>query len=160
MRRRVFLWCVGGVLVAALAAGGVWWNWFRAPYALADSPGIDVTVRAESSRYPDVRETTEDVDTLVRVYVQRLGAGDTEGLARLAAPSYQGVEAAAADTVRTYGKAASGHVEVTVLEGVVDYLNPIRVTFEKTGQRQELLLVKDGGHWWLALGEGDPAGGV
>jgi hypothetical protein len=157
-KKRFFLVC-GGLLLVVGVAGGVWWNWFRMPYALADSPAVDVTVRAEKSRYPDVQETAEDVDTLVRVYVQRLAAGDSAGLVELAAPSYGGDLASAADElVREYGEAAGGHVDVTVVEGSVDSFNPIRVAFDKTGQQQELLLIKDDGHWWLELGEGDPAG--
>ncbi len=46
---------------------GVWWNWFHEPYVPADTPKVDVTVRAERCVYPDVRERKEDVDTLVRV---------------------------------------------------------------------------------------------
>ncbi|BBC35729.1 hypothetical protein SGFS_070230 [Streptomyces graminofaciens] len=160
MTKKWFFLLCGGLFLVAGVAVAVWWIWFRAPYALADSPGIDVTVRAEKSRYPDVQETAEDVDTLVRVYIQRLEAGDSEGLVELAAPAYDGdLRAAADEFVREYGEAAGGHVDVTVLEGSVDYFNPIRVTYDKTGQQQELLLLKDEGHWWLGLGEGDPAAG-
>lgn len=159
MKKRIILLC-GGLIVVTGVATAVWWNWFRVPYALADSPKVDVTVRAEKSRYPDVQETAEDVDTLVRVYVQRLKAGDAKGLAALAGPDYKEPGADASKYVREYGEAAGGHVEVTVLEGSVDYFNPVRVTYEKTGQQQELTLVKDDGHWWVALGDGDPAAGM
>ncbi|MET7988825.1 hypothetical protein [Streptomyces sp. NPDC005281] len=47
-----------------------------------------------------------------------------------------------------------------MLEGVVDYFNSVTVTYEETGQRQDLLLVKDDGHWWIGLGDGDPAAGM
>ncbi|MFF7046573.1 hypothetical protein ACIP4T_32280 [Streptomyces massasporeus] len=159
MKKRVILLCGGGVLVVAGIAAAVWWNWLRAPYALADSPKVDVTVRAEKSEYPDVQETAEDVDTLVRIYVQRLKDGDAKGLAELAGPAYKQPGPAAAKYVREYGEAASGQVEVTVLEGSVDYFNPVTVAYEETGQRQNLLLVKDDGHWWIGLGDGDPAAG-
>lgn len=159
MKKRGILLGCGGLIVVLGAVGVVWWNWFRAPYALADSPGIEVTVRAEKSKYPDVQETAEDVDTVVRVYVQRLRAGDVEGLAELAGPAYDGARSAAYDQVREFGEGARGHVDVTVLEGPVDYFNAIRLTYEKTDQQQELLLVKDDGYWWVGLGEGDPAAG-
>ncbi|MGC0334443.1 hypothetical protein RKD23_007433 [Streptomyces sp. SAI-170] len=149
---------LGGAVVVGIAAA-VWWNWFRAPYTLADSPTVDVTVRAQKSPYPDVRETAEDVDTLVRVYVQRLKDDDAEGVAELAGPDYDKPGPTAATYVREYGEAADGHVDVTVLESPVDYFNPITVTYEETGQRQQLLLVRDDGHWWIGLGDGDPAAG-
>ena len=157
-KRGAVLWC-GGLAVVLGAVGAVWWGWVRAPYALAGSPSVDVSVRAEKSRYPDVRETAEDVDTLVRVYVQRLKAGDVEGLMELAGPAYEGTRGAAYEQVREFGEGARGHVDVTVLEGGVDYFNPVRLTYAETDQRQELLLVKDDGHWWIELGEGDPAAG-
>ncbi|MFG3722560.1 amidase domain-containing protein [Streptomyces massasporeus] len=75
MKKRVILLC-GGLLIVTGIAAAVWWNWLRAPYALADSPKVDVTV-----------------------------------------------------------------------------------AYEETGQRQNLLLVKDDGHWWIGLGDGDPAAG-
>ncbi|MET9134589.1 hypothetical protein [Streptomyces antibioticus] len=158
-RKRVFLLC-GGVLVVAGISAAVWWNWLRAPYALAASPTVDVTVRAEKSIYPDVQETAEDVDTVVRIYVQRLKAGDVGGVAELAGPAYKEPGPTAAQYVREYGEAAGGHVDITVLEGSVDYFNPITVTYQQTGRRQELLLVKDDGHWWIGLGDGDPAAGA
>ncbi|WP_328837542.1 hypothetical protein [Streptomyces europaeiscabiei] len=159
MKRRGVLLCCAGLVVALGVGVAVWWNWFRAPYALADSPRIDVTVRAAKSKYPDVRETAEDVDTVVRAYVQRLKAGDVEGLMELAGPAYDGTRVAAYEQVREFGEGARGHVDVTVLEGVVDYFNPVRLTYDRTDQQQELLLVKDDGYWWVALGDGDPAAG-
>ncbi|MET9895345.1 hypothetical protein ABZZ47_35120 [Streptomyces sp. NPDC006465] len=160
MKKRVVL-VGGGVLVVVVGlAAAVWWYWFRAPYALADSPEVDVTVRAERSEYPDVQETADDVDTLVRIYVQRLKDGDAKGVAQLAGPAYKEPGPVSAEYVREYREAAGGHVEVTVLEGAVDYFNPVTVTYEETGQRQELLLVKDDGHWWIGLGDGDPAAGM
>ncbi|KOX03384.1 hypothetical protein ADK65_07515 [Streptomyces sp. NRRL B-1140] len=156
MKKRGILLC-GGVLAVAGIAAAVSWNWLRAPYALASSPKVDVTVRAEKSVYPDVQETAEEVDTLIRIYVQRLKDGDAEGLAELAGPAYKQPGPAAAKYVREYGEAASGRVEVSVPEGSVDYFNPVTVAYEETGQRQNLLLVKDDGHWWIGLGDGDPA---
>ncbi|MFF3448364.1 hypothetical protein ACFYXJ_14665 [Streptomyces sp. NPDC002667] len=149
----------GGLLVVGIIAT-VWWNGAREPYALADAPKIDVTVRAEKSTYPDVQQTTKDVDTVVRVYVQRLKDGDAKGIADLAGPAYKRPGPAAATYVREYGRAADGPVEVTVLEGPVGYFNSVEVAYQETGQRQELLLVKDDGHWWIGLGDGDPAAGM
>ena len=147
-----------GLLVVGITAG-VWWNWFREPYTLADGPKVDVKVRAEKSTYPDVQETTQDIDTLVRVYVQRLKGGDAKGIAELAGPAYKQPGPIAAKYVREYGQAAGGPVDVTVLEGPVSYFNSVTVAYKQTGQRQELLLVKDDGHWWIGLGDGDPAAG-
>lgn len=158
-KRGVLLGC-GGLVVVLGVGAAVWGTWLRAPYALAGWPRVDVTVRAEKSRYPDVRETAEDVDTVVRAYVQRLKAGDVEGLTELAGPAYDGTRGAAYEQVREFGEGARGHVDVTVLEGVVDYFNPVRLTYDRTGQKQELLLVKDDGYWWVGLGEGDPAAGL
>ncbi|MDT0573490.1 hypothetical protein RM704_39650 [Streptomyces sp. DSM 3412] len=157
-KRGVLLGC-GGLVVVLGVGAAVWWNWFRAPYALAGSPKVEVTVRAAKSEYPDVARTAEDVDTVVRVYVQRLKAGDVEGLMELAGPAYGGTRGAAYEQVREFGEGARGPVDVTVLEGVVDYFNPVRLRYDRTGQEQELLLVKDDGYWWVALGEGDPAAG-
>ncbi|MFF8534730.1 hypothetical protein ACF07B_22820 [Streptomyces sp. NPDC015532] len=149
----------GGLLIVGITAA-VGWNWPGEPYALADAPKVDVTVRADDSTYPDVQETAEDVDTLVRVYVQRLKDGDAQGIAHLAGPAYERPGPTAAKYVREYGRAAGGPVEVTVREGVVSYFNSVTVAYGETGQRQELLLVKDDGHWWIGLGDGDPAAGM
>jgi hypothetical protein len=157
--RNRFILLSGGMVAVGIIAAELW-NLSRAPYALADAPGIDVRVQAQKSEYADVRETAADVETVVRVYVQRLKAGDVRGVAELAGPAYKKPGPAARTYVRKYGEAAGGHVEVTVLEGVVDYFNPVTVTYEQTGQRQELLLVKDDGHWWIGLGDGDPAAGM
>ncbi|MBT2491577.1 hypothetical protein J7E96_24225 [Streptomyces sp. ISL-96] len=159
MGKRFALICGGALAPAAAVAAGVWLIWFRPPYALADSPSADVTVKAEKSEYADVAETAEDVDTLVKVYVQRLKAGDAEGLARLAGPDFGQPGADARKFVREYADDAQGRVEATVVEGVVPYFNRVGLAYEKTGRRQELLLVKDDGHWWVALGDGDPAAG-
>ncbi|MET7988824.1 hypothetical protein [Streptomyces sp. NPDC005281] len=99
MKKWVIL-LVGGVLVFVGVGAAVWWNWFRAPYALADSPRVDVTVRAEKSKYPDVQKTAKDVDTVVRIYVQRLKDGDAKGVAELAGPAYKEPGPAAAKYVR------------------------------------------------------------
>jgi hypothetical protein len=157
-KKRTIAACAG-LLVTAGAVGVVWWNRLRPPYELADAPAIDVTVQAEKSDYPDVAETAADVDTLVRVYVQRLRARDVNGLTELSGPAYRAPEPVAEKYVRELGAAAAGHVEVTVLESAVPYFNPVRLTYERTGERQELLLVKDDGHWWIGLGDGDPAAG-
>jgi hypothetical protein len=148
-----------GLLIVGIATG-VWWIRPHEPYALTDAPTVDVTVRAEKSTYPDVQETAEDVDTLVRVYLQRLKDGDAKGIAELAGPAYRRPGPTAAEYVREYSRAAGGPVEVTVLEGAVPYFSPVTVAYKRSGQRQELLLVKDDGHWWIGLGAGDPAAGL
>ncbi|MGW0550395.1 hypothetical protein [Streptomyces altiplanensis] len=159
MRKRFTL--VGaGALGAAAVAVGIWLIWFRLPYGPADSPPVDVTVRAEKSEYQDVAETAEDVDTLVRVYVQRLKAEDAEGLAQLAGPDYDRPGPEARGLVREYGAGARGHVEATVLESDVPYFNQVELVYQKTGKRQKLLLVRDERNWWIAIGEGDPAAGL
>ncbi|MGW7053161.1 hypothetical protein [Streptomyces sp. NPDC054887] len=159
MRRKRAALCAGAVAATTVAAGA-WAAWFVPPYAWAGAPSADVTVKAEESGYPDVEETARDVDTLVRVYAERLKAGDAEGLARLAGPDFDRPDAEARRIVRTYAAGARGHIEATVAEGVADYFNRVDLVYEKTGERQELLLVKDDGHWWVALGDGDPAAGM
>ncbi|WP_328399216.1 hypothetical protein OHS70_20350 [Streptomyces sp. NBC_00390] len=89
--------------------------------------------------------------------MQRLKARDANGLAELSGPAYHEPGPMAGTYVREYGEAADGHVEVTVPDSAVPYFNPVRLTYEKTGQRQELMLVKDGGHRRIGLGDGDPA---
>ncbi|MGW0560663.1 hypothetical protein ACWDZ4_08510 [Streptomyces sp. NPDC003016] len=151
---------LGAAVVAVGVAVGVWLTWFRPPYSLAGSPSVDVTVRAQKSEYPDVAETAEDVDPLVRVYVQRLKAKDAEGLAQLSGPDFDQPDAAARKFVREYAAGAQGHVEATVLEGAVPYFHEVELVYEKTGKRQTLLLVEDEGNWWVGLGDGDPAAGL
>lgn len=151
----------GAVSLVAVAgiAFGLWAAFFRTPYALADSPGVDVTVRAEESDYPDVAERADEVETLIKVYVHRLKTGDVEGLAKLSGPAYEHPQEDAATFVREYSDGAEGHVEAVVVEGTVPCFNDIVLTYDKTAQRQELLLVEDSGSWWLGLGDGDPAAG-
>lgn len=158
MKKRVIAACTGLLVVAGII-GVVWWNGFRSPCALADAPAIDVTVRAEKSGHPDVADTAADVDTLVRVYGQRLRARDVNGLAELSGPAYRNPGPVAEKYVRELGAAAAGHVEVTVLESAVPSFDPVRLTYEKTGERQEPMLVEDDGHRWIGLGDGDPAAG-
>lgn len=159
MRKR-FVLMGAGVLGVAAVAVGVWLTWFRLPYGLTGSPSVDVTVRAEKSRDTDVAETAEEVDPLVRVYMQRLKAEDAEGLAQLSGPDFDKPGPEARKLVREYAAGAQGHVEATVLEGAVPYFNQVELVYEKTGKRQELLLVKDEGNWWIGLGDGDPAAGL
>ncbi|MET9905145.1 hypothetical protein [Streptomyces sp. NPDC006446] len=47
-----------------------------------------------------------------------------------------------------------------VREVLLSLTSPVTVTYERTDQRQELLLVKDDGRWWIGLGDGDPAAGM
>ncbi|MEU4091704.1 hypothetical protein [Streptomyces sp. NPDC026673] len=158
MRKRTLV--IGGLLVAVAGiAFGIRTVFFPAPYALADSPAVDVTVRAERSEYPDVAETADEVEPLIKVYVQRLKAGDARALEELSGPAYQQPREDAEKFVREYSDGAGGHVEATVLEGSVPYFNDIVLSYDKTGQKQELVLVKVDGTWWVGLGDGDPAAG-
>ncbi|WP_405594410.1 hypothetical protein OG741_01860 [Streptomyces sp. NBC_01410] len=83
-------WVMAAVLALCLgAAGSAWWVLREtAPYALADTPAVDVTVRPVESRYPEAGEVAREVELLVTVYVQRLQAGDASALARIGAPWY------------------------------------------------------------------------
>ncbi|GGZ30104.1 hypothetical protein GCM10010387_24520 [Streptomyces inusitatus] len=138
-------------------AGGLWWvARDTTPYGLRDSPAVRVEVRAEDSRYPDTRETAEDVGELVRVYVQRLLTGDGDQLAEVGAPWFTGREAQARDWIKKYGEAAEHPVRAVVREPVVPHLAQVELRFGGGG-RQVVELTRDDGIWWVAMGDGDPA---
>ncbi|MFJ3821380.1 hypothetical protein [Streptomyces nodosus] len=112
------------VAMAVLAAvAAIWWLLRDpVPYSLHKTPTVTVTIHAEKSKYPDIQQTTDDVDLLVKVYVQRLQSGDASDLARIGAPWYTGRQRAARELIDRYGAHADGPVEAIVQEPVVPYL--------------------------------------
>ncbi|MEU0333503.1 hypothetical protein [Streptomyces sp. NPDC006193] len=144
--------------LAVLAAAGATWRLLQhpAPYALRTAPAVRVTVHAVHSGGPEAGEVADDVDLLVKVYVQRLAAGDAAGLARIGAPWYSGRERAARRLIAEYGPHAGEPVAATVQDPAVPYLAGVELRFGD-GRRQTLSLSR--GHddvWWLQLGDGDP----
>ncbi|MFJ1602126.1 hypothetical protein ACIOHS_01910 [Streptomyces sp. NPDC088253] len=151
------LW-VAAVALAVLGAAVTTWWLLRdhAPYALRKTPAVKVAVRAVKSEYPDVKETADDVEPLVKVYVQRLQAGDATDLARIGAPWYTGREPAAQKLITRYGAHAGEPVEAIVQDRGVPYLTSVKLRFSD-GQKQVLELSRDHHDvWWLQLGDGDP----
>ncbi|MFJ9724643.1 hypothetical protein ACIRP3_18015 [Streptomyces sp. NPDC101209] len=141
-----------------LGAAVVSWYLLRdpVPYSLRKTPVVKVAVDAATSQYPDARQVAGDVDLLVKVYVQRLQAGDAADLARIGAPWYSGREQAAQELIARYGARAAEPVEAVVQDPVVPYLAKVELRFSN-GQRQTVDLSRDHDHvWWLQLGEGDP----
>ncbi|MEW2493359.1 hypothetical protein AB0942_07360 [Streptomyces nodosus] len=140
---------------AAVAA--IWWLLLDpVPYVLHKTPTVTVTVHAEKSKYPDTQQTADDLDLLVKVYVQRLQSGDASDLARIGAPWHTGRQRAARELIDRYGAHVGGPVEAIVQEPVVPYLATVELHFGD-GQQQTLHLSRDHDDvWWLQLGEGDP----
>ncbi|EFG04895.1 hypothetical protein CRV15_34985 (plasmid) [Streptomyces clavuligerus] len=151
------LWTAAAVaVVGAGTAGVLWWTADGpAPYALQDTPAVTVEVRAENSRYPDTQETTEDVSELVKVYVQRLLAGDAGELAGIGAPWFTGRETQAGEWIRKYQRSADEPVRATVREPVVPYLAQVELRFDGGGE-QVVELTRGDGTWWVVMGDGDP----
>lgn len=153
-RNRV--WAVTAALAVLAVAATTWWLLRDpAPYTLRKTPAVQVTVHAVKSEYPEANELVGDVDPLVKVYVQRLEAGDSTELARIGAPWYTGRERAAQQLINRYGAYAGEPVEALVQDPVVPYLADVELRFGD-GQRQVLHLTSDGDAWWLQLGHGDP----
>ncbi|MFJ8350208.1 amidase domain-containing protein [Streptomyces sp. NPDC094153] len=154
-RRRLSVMAVAVTVLAAVPA--IWWLLRDpTPYSLRKTPAVTVTVHAENSEYPDTQGTADDVDLLVKVYIQRLESGDASDLARIGAPWYTGRQRAAREMVDRYSAHAGGPVEAIVQEPVVPYLADVDLHFGD-GQRQTLQLSRDHDDvWWLQLGEGDP----
>ncbi|MEW2131461.1 hypothetical protein [Streptomyces sp. NPDC005435] len=155
-RSRKHMWWAAAALAVLVAGVAGWWL-FRppAPYALWKTPAVKVTVLAVKSGTPEAKEVAEDTDLLVKVYVQRLYAGDAADLARIGAPWYTGREQAAQELITRYGRHAGEPVEVTVHDPVVPELATVELRFGD-GQRQTLHLSRDDDAWWLQLGDGDP----
>ncbi|MBL1087328.1 hypothetical protein JK359_36185 [Streptomyces actinomycinicus] len=146
------------VAVLVLAASALVWWLLRvpAPYALSRTPEVEVTVRPVKSRYPEAGEVAGQVDLLLKVYVQRLEAGDTAELSELGAPWYTGRDAAARKLITRYGAHAGDAVQAVVQDPAVPNLASVELRFGD-GQRQTLGLSRDHDDvWWLQLGDGDP----
>ncbi|MGW3151258.1 MULTISPECIES: hypothetical protein [Streptomyces] len=151
------LW-VAALALAVLGAAAIAWWLLRnpVPYSLHKTSGVKVSVRAVKSDYPDVEETADDVELLVKVYVQRLQAGDATDLARIGAPWYTGQERAAQKLITRYGAHAGEPVEAVVLDRGVPYLTSVKLRYN-SGQKQTLELTRDHHDvWWVQLGNGDP----
>ncbi|MBB1245099.1 hypothetical protein GL263_16200 [Streptomyces durbertensis] len=142
---------VCGVLIAA-----GWRLWHDpTPYKLRDSPEVRVTVVPAKSPYPDVEPLARETERVIKVYVQRLLAGDAADLAAIGAPWYTGREEAARELISRHGAQAGEPVKAVVAEPVVDYLAYVSLRFAD-GSRQRIDLTRDKGVWWVQLGEGDP----
>ncbi|MGW1067146.1 hypothetical protein ACWD4F_21835 [Streptomyces aureus] len=150
------LWALTAALAVLAVAATTWWLLRDpAPYALQKSPAVQVTVHTAKSDYPEVKGLADDVDQLVKVYIQRLAAGDAADLARIGAPWYTGRERAAQQLIDQYGAQAGEPVEALVQDPVVPNLAVVEIHFAN-GQRQALQLSRDDDVWWLQLGNGDP----
>ncbi|WP_328727132.1 hypothetical protein [Streptomyces sp. NBC_00259] len=108
------------------------------------------------SRYPEAEEVAREVELLVKVYVQRLQAGDASDLARIGAPWYTDKERAAQRLIARYGVHAEEPVEAVVSDPVAPGLATVELRFGD-GRRQVVDLTQYDDVWWLALGNGDPA---
>ncbi|MBB1245464.1 hypothetical protein GL263_18120 [Streptomyces durbertensis] len=142
--------------VSVCVAAAAWW-FLRdpTPYELRDAPKVQVTVQPEKSRYPDVKEVAQETELVIKVYVQRLQAGDAADLARIGAPWYSDREQAAQQLISQYGERAGEPVKAVVVDPVVPYITYVDLSFAD-GSKQRIGLSKDGRVWWLQLGDGDP----
>ncbi|MQS03436.1 hypothetical protein [Streptomyces alkaliterrae] len=97
----------------------------------------------------------QETELVIKVYLQRLQAGDAADLARIGAPWYTGREQAAHKLISQYGERASAPVKAVVADPVVPYMTYVNLHFAD-GSKQRIDLSKDGRVWWLQLGDGDP----
>ncbi|MFF9011599.1 hypothetical protein ACF09C_01305 [Streptomyces sp. NPDC014870] len=150
-------WVVTTALALCLGAAAlVWWRQQdTAPYALRESPSVTVAVRPTQSDYPEAKQVAGEVDLLIKVYVQRLLAGDAEALAALGAPWFTNKEKAAEDLIAEYQSVADKPVVATVADPVTPDLASVELRFAE-GKRQTLNLSRADGVWWVEVGEGDP----
>ncbi|MER6473078.1 hypothetical protein [Streptomyces collinus] len=155
--RKKNLWVAASALAALATALLIWWLLRDpAPYTLGKTPEVKVTVHAVKSEYPEAEKVAGDVDLLLKVYVQRLEAGDATDLAHLGAPWYTGRDRAAQRLIAHYGAHAGEPVEALVQDPAVPNLAAVELRFAD-GQRQTLQLSRDDDDvWWLQLGDGDP----
>jgi hypothetical protein len=151
------LWIAAVVLAVLGAAVTTWWLLRDpTPYSLHKTPTVKVTVSAVKGDTSAPQETADDVALLVKVYVQRLEAGDAADLARIGPPWYTGREKAAQRLITRYSTHASGPVEAIVQDPLVPYLAQVKLRFSD-GQKQVLEFSRDHDDvWWVQLGEGDP----
>ncbi|MER6451696.1 hypothetical protein ACFV2Z_13190 [Streptomyces sp. NPDC059688] len=156
MRRRN-LWATAAAPAVLVTTVLTWWLVRDpAPYALSGGPAVHLTVRPEKSRYPEAGEVADEARLLLEVYVQRLRAGDADGLADLGAPWYTGRDRAARDLVDRYRAHAGGAAEAIVRDPAVPDLAGVELRFGD-GRRQTLGISRDHDDvWWLQLGDGDP----
>ncbi|MFC7989455.1 hypothetical protein ACFUV2_09135 [Streptomyces pilosus] len=150
-------WLITVIVALCVVVGAlVWWSKRdAAPYALRDTPKVHLTVRAATSAYPEAQEVAREAELLLEVYVQRLQDGDAEELADIGAPWYTGREAAARDLISKYGAQAGDPVQAVVADPVTPGLASVELRYGSES-RQTLDLTRDGGVWWLAIGNGDP----
>ncbi|MFC9888191.1 hypothetical protein [Streptomyces pilosus] len=150
-------WLITVIVALCVVVGTlVWWSKRdAAPYALRDTPEVHLTVRAATSAYPEAQEVAREAELLLEVYVQRLQDGDAEELADIGAPWYTGREAAARDLIAKYGAQAGDPVQAVVADPVTPGLVSVELRYGSKS-RQTLDLTRDGGVWWLAIGNGDP----
>ncbi|MFJ2561675.1 MULTISPECIES: hypothetical protein [unclassified Streptomyces] len=151
------MWITGAALALLGVAAAAWWLLREpfTPYALRATPTVNVTVRPAESTYPEVKEVADEVEPLVKVYVQRLQAGDAADLLRIGAPWYTARERTAQDLISRYGAHAGEQVEAVVSDPVAPGLAAVELRFSD-GRKQVVDLVRDNHVWWLALGDGDP----
>jgi hypothetical protein len=147
---------VASACVVAVAAVMLWSSRDSTPYALRDKPGVDVEVQAGPSDYKEVGEVTREVEPLIKVYVQRLLAGDPKDLAEIGAPWFTGRQQAARMWITDYQDLAGERVEAVVRDPVVPDQAAVEIHFSG-GREQVVGLTRADGVWWMDMGEGDPA---
>ncbi len=150
-------WLIAALVALFLGGGILAWGLLRepAPYALQDTPKVNVTVRAAESTYPEAKEVAREAELVLKVYVQRLREGDAADLAEIGAPWYTGREKAAQSLITKYGTQADKPVEAVVADPVTPDLATVKLRFSN-GQQQVLDLTRDDDVWWLTMGNGDP----
>ncbi|CAM5669953.1 hypothetical protein SHIRM173S_00974 [Streptomyces hirsutus] len=124
-------WFVAALVTLCLGGGVLaWWLLHEpAPYALRDTPEVNVTVRAAESTYPEVKEVAREVELVLKVYIQRLRGGDAADLAGVGAPWYTGREEAAQHLIAEFGTHADKPVEAVVADPVAPGLATVELRF-------------------------------
>ncbi|MGW7197683.1 hypothetical protein [Streptomyces chryseus] len=150
-------WLIAALVALCLGGGVLAWWLLRepAPYALHDTPKVDVTVRAAKSNYPEAKDVARETELVIKVYLQRLQEGDAAELAEIGAPWYTGREKAAQSLITKYGAQADKPVAAVISDPVTPELASVKLRFSD-GQQQVLDLTRDDDVWWLTLGNGDP----
>ncbi|MHB9861694.1 hypothetical protein [Streptomyces sp. YIM S03343] len=150
-------WVAAVVLAVVGAAITTWWLLRDpTPYSLHKTPTVKVTISAVKGDTSDPQKMADDVALLVKVYVQRLEAGDAADLARIGPPWYTGREKAAQQLITRYSAHAGEPVKAIVQDPLVPYLAQVELRFSD-GQKQMMELTRDHDDvWWLDMGQGDP----